>query len=113
MPRYLITNDDGIDAPGISALHLAIDHRGTIVAPLAHQSGCGHQVTTDKPIAISTRINPYHPDPNYAIAGTPADCIRIAIKHLQLDVDYVLSGINAGGNLGVDSYISGDRKSVV
>jgi 5'-nucleotidase len=110
--KYLITNDDGIDAPGISALHLAIDRLGTIVAPLEHQSGCGHQVTTNKPIAISTRLNPYNPEPNYAIAGTPADCIRIAVKHLKLDVDYVLSGINAGGNLGVDSYISGTVAAV-
>jgi 5'-nucleotidase len=117
MPKYLLTNDDGIDAPGISALQLAVDCQGTIIAPLSHQSGCGHQVTTDRPIGITTRPNPYHPvttdaNSNYAIAGTPADCVRIAVKYLQLDVDYVLSGINAGGNLGVDAYISGTIAAV-
>ena len=117
MPSYLLTNDDGIDAPGIAALQLAVNKRGTTVAPLEHQSGCGHQVTTHHPIAIATRPNPYGSDAaqtscNYAIAGTPADCIRIAVKHLQLKIDYVLSGINAGGNLGVDAYISGTVAAV-
>lgn len=116
MPRYLLTNDDGIDAPGIAALQLAVDKRGTTVAPLEHQSGCGHQVTTHQPIGIITRPNPYtdaaQTSYDYAIAGTPADCIRIAVKHLQLEIDYVLSGINAGGNLGVDAYISGTVAAV-
>jgi 5'-nucleotidase len=113
----LLTNDDGIDAPGITALQMAVDCLGTIVAPLTHQSGCGHQVTTDRPIEIATRPNPHNPvstraNCHYAISGTPADCIRIAVKYLQLDVDYVLSGINAGGNLGVDAYISGTVAAV-
>jgi 5'-nucleotidase len=113
MPSYLLTNDDGIDAPGIAALHSAVDRCGTTVAPLEHQSGCGHQVTTHQPIGITTRPNLYGSDrDDYAIAGTPADCIRIAVKHLQLDIDYVLSGINAGGNLGVDAYISGTIAAV-
>jgi 5'-nucleotidase len=117
MPSYLLTNDDGIDAPGIAALQLAVNNYGTIVAPLEHQSGCGHQVSTDRPIGITARPNPYQSltsieHPNYAIAGTPADCIRIAIKYLQLRTDYVLSGINAGGNLGVDAYISGTVAAV-
>jgi 5'-nucleotidase len=117
MPNYLLTNDDGIDAPGIAALQQAVDARGTIVAPREHQSGCGHQVTTHQPISIDTRSNPYaavttRTNCNYAIGGTPADCIRIAIQYLQLDIDYVLSGINAGGNLGVDAYISGTVAAV-
>jgi 5'-nucleotidase len=117
MSNYLLTNDDGIDAPGIAALQQAIDNRGTIVAPLNHQSGCGHQVTTHQPISIIARQYFYGLDttianPHYAIAGTPADCTRIAVKHLQLDINYVLSGINAGGNLGVDAYISGTIAAV-
>ncbi len=117
MSSYLLTNDDGIDAPGIAALQLVVDRQGTIVAPLEHQSGCGHQVTTHQPIAIISRPHPpvsaiLTSSCDYAIGGTPADCIRIAIKHLQLDVDYVLSGINAGGNLGVDAYISGTVAAV-
>ncbi len=117
MPSYLLTNDDGIDAPGIAALYQAIDCVGTIVAPLEHQSGCSHQVTTHRSIAIENRQQLSTTAPNdsnchYAIAGTPADCIRVAVKYLNLDVDYVLSGINAGGNLGVDAYISGTVAAV-
>ena len=117
MFRYLLTNDDGIEAPGIAALHLAVDRGGTIVAPLEHQSGCGHQVTTHQPISVIERLNPDcvmadRPNYHYAIAGTPADCIRVAVKYLKLDMDYVLSGINAGGNLGVDAYISGTVAAV-
>ena len=112
MPKYLITNDDGIDAPGIAALQQAVDNQGIIVAPLHHQSGCGHQVTTDKPIGISTRPSLHQDVSDYAIAGTPADCVRIGLRYLKLDVDYVISGINAGGNLGVDSYISGTVAAV-
>jgi 5'-nucleotidase len=117
MLNYLLTNDDGIDAPGIAALQQAIDNRGTIVAPLNHQSGCGHQVTTHQPISIVSHqyfhgLDTTIANPHYAIAGTPADCTRIAVKYLQLDVNYVLSGINAGGNLGVDAYISGTIAAV-
>lgn len=113
MLRYLLTNDDGIDAPGIAALQLAVGDRARIVAPLEHQSGCGHQVTTHRPIRLLSRPSRDESlPPDYAIAGTPADCIRIALKHLCLDVDYVLSGINAGGNLGVDAYISGTVAAV-
>jgi 5'-nucleotidase len=117
MPNYLLTNDDGINAPGIAALQQAIDNRGTIVAPLNHQSGCGHQVTTHQPISIVAHqcfhgLRTTIANPHYAIAGTPADCTRIAVKYLQLDVNYVLSGINDGGNLGVDAYISGTIAAV-
>ncbi|MGQ4648785.1 5'/3'-nucleotidase SurE [Lyngbya aestuarii] len=103
----IITNDDGIDAPGIRALQKAINGEGVIVAPQEQLSGCGHQVTTSHPIQVHRRS-----DNEYAIAGTPADCTRLAITHLPYDVKYVLSGINAGGNLGVDVYISGTVAAV-
>lgn len=98
----VITNDDGIDAPGIQALSVAIDGPKLWVAPRDHLSGCGHQVTTSTPIHISKRS-----ETHYAIAGTPADCVRLTVSHLCPRVSWVLSGINAGGNLGVDAYISG------
>lgn len=104
---WIITNDDGIDAPGIRALHKAVNGKGVIVAPKDHQSGCGHQVTTTRPIYVQRRS-----DVEYAIAGTPADCVRIGISHLCSDVNLVLSGINAGGNMGVDAYISGTVAAV-
>ncbi len=104
---WILTNDDGIDAPGIRALHKAVNGKGVIVAPKDHQSGCGHQVTTTRPIYVQRRS-----DVEYAIAGTPADCVRIGTSHLCSDVKLVLSGINAGGNMGVDAYISGTVAAV-
>jgi 5'-nucleotidase len=104
---WILTNDDGIDAPGIRALHKAVNGKGVLVAPSDHQSGCGHQVTTTQPIRVQRRS-----DSEYAIAGTPADCVRIATSHLCQDVKFVLSGINAGGNMGVDAYISGTVAAV-
>lgn len=103
----VLTNDDGIDAPGIRALLKAVNGQGVIVAPKAHLSGCGHQVTTTQPIHIEQR-SPVE----FAIAGTPADCIRIAISHISPKVKLVLSGINAGGNMGADTYISGTVAAV-
>ncbi|MBV9387612.1 MAG: 5'/3'-nucleotidase SurE [Chroococcidiopsidaceae cyanobacterium CP_BM_ER_R8_30] len=103
----VLTNDDGIDAPGIRALWKAVNGRAVIVAPRDHLSGCGHQVTTTRPIHVQQRSSV-----EYAVAGTPADCVRLAIAHLCPDVQLVLSGINAGGNLGVDAYISGTVAAV-
>ncbi|MFM7427343.1 MAG: 5'/3'-nucleotidase SurE [Elainella sp.] len=113
---WLLTNDDGIDAPGLRALRQAvvqfwaaesITKPVITVAPLHHHSGCSHQVTTHRPIQIEQRS-----EFEYAIDGTPADCIRIALSHLQLQPELVLSGINAGGNLGADIYVSGTVAAV-
>ncbi|MFN4955038.1 MAG: 5'/3'-nucleotidase SurE, partial [Aphanizomenon sp.] len=104
----IITNDDGIDAPGIAALFKAVNSKSVIIAaPQSHQSGCGHQVTTHQPIHLQRRS-----DFEYAVGGTPADCIRVALSHIVQDIKYVISGINAGGNLGVDAYISGTVAAV-
>lgn len=107
---FILTNDDGIDAPGIQALLQAVSHfdaKPIIVAPQVPHSGCGHQVTTTKPVHVQPR-SPVA----YAIGGTPADCIRIALNHLAPEARWVLSGINAGGNLGSDVYISGTVAAV-
>ncbi|MBW4555574.1 MAG: 5'/3'-nucleotidase SurE [Trichormus sp. ATA11-4-KO1] len=104
----ILTNDDGIDAPGIQALVKAINGKKAIIAaPKHHQSGCGHQVTTTRPITLYRRS-----ENEYAIAGTPADCVRIATTQICQDIKFVISGINAGGNLGVDAYISGTVAAV-
>jgi 5'-nucleotidase len=107
--RLLLTNDDGIDAPGIAALDRAVVGLGTIkvVAPLGPQSGCGHRVSTDAAIALEDRGPGRH-----AVDGTPADCVRLALHHLAGPVDWVVSGINAGGNLGVDVHHSGTVAAV-
>lgn len=106
----VLTNDDGIDAPGIQALVQAVQpfsDQVVIIAPQAHLSGCSHQVTTTEAIQVETRSNS-----EFAIAGTPADCVRLAISHLYPEVQWVLSGINAGANLGADAYISGTVAAV-
>jgi 5'-nucleotidase len=115
---WVLTNDDGIDAPGLRALAQALPvdlaEDVVVVAPMQEQSGCGHQVTTDRPIQIQEA------DPTafdrvqraYAIAGTPADCIRVALHYLDEKVTFVCSGVNAGGNLGVDIYMSGTVAAV-
>lgn len=109
MGVIVLTNDDGIDAPGIRALRQAVTPHAPVilVAPRDHQSGCGHQVTTTQGIEVCQRS-----PGEYAIAGTPVDCVRLALHSLCPDIQLVLSGINAGGNLGADVYISGTVAAV-
>tara|TARA_B100000686_G_C16795042_1_gene981625 strand:+ start:340 stop:1053 length:714 start_codon:yes stop_codon:yes gene_type:complete len=112
--NFLLTNDDGIDAPGLRVLLECMEELGQVftVAPNDHLSGCGHQVTSRYPIKVerlkSSQINELG---RWAVHGTPVDCVRIAAKALSPEngfkIDWVLSGINAGGNLGVDIYTSG------
>jgi 5'-nucleotidase len=110
----ILTNDDGIDAEGLwslqQATELVFGTKGAIAAPSRQYSGCGHQVTTNEPIAINKRDD--LGEHTYAIAGSPADCVRVAIAHLYSDVKLVLSGINHGGNMGVDVYMSGTVAAV-
>jgi len=98
---FILTNDDGIDAPGIRALREAVGG-GILVAPVGPQSGCSHLLTVAETIAVDVRS----PDA-YAIHGTPADCVRLALAELVTDAAFVLSGINQGGNVGHDLYLSG------
>jgi 5'-nucleotidase len=105
----ILTNDDGIDAPGIRALQKALaTHIDTaIIAPNQPFSGCSHQMNRGGPIAIDPRGT--H---EYAIGGTPADCTRVGVSHLYPQAQWVISGINAGGNLGADVYVSGTVAAV-
>lgn len=105
---FVLTNDDGIDAPGIYALQQALQGRPHgIVAPDVPLSGCSHQINRGGPIAIERRG-----EHAYAIGGTPADCTRVALSHLYPEAQWVLSGINAGGNMGADVYVSGTVAAV-
>ena len=103
----ILTNDDGIDAPGIRALQQAIAGESIIVAPNQQYSGCGHQVTTHRGIKLEQRTTT-----EYALDGTPTDCTRMAITQIAKNTQLVLAGINAGGNLGTDIYISGTVAAV-
>lgn len=102
--RILVSNDDGIDAPGIAALAEVASHFGevTVVAPNEGVSSCGHHVTTHRDLVV-TEVRPGW----YSVDGYPADCVRVALTAISGDFDLVLSGINDGGNLGMDLLMSG------
>jgi len=103
---FLITNDDGIDAPGISALHKALSQvtndRIAIAAPKHHLSGCSHQVNIRTVIPVEWRS-----ENEVSVDSTPADCVRLGLNYLYKDTDFVVSGINGGCNMGSDIYPSG------
>ena len=107
--RILISNDDGIQAPGIHALHNAVKDLGEIhvVAPNGERSAISHGITLTKPL----HARPWPPDgPLFgtAVSGTPADCVKLAVS-LLLDPkpDLILSGINLGPNAGISVLYSG------
>ncbi len=102
--KILLTNDDGIDAPGINALAEALRDLGEVViaAPDRPLSGCSHQATTDEVLRVEERG-----PGRFAVSGSPADCVRLAVLYLAEDADWIVSGVNDGGNLGVDVYLSG------
>ena len=102
--KILMTNDDGIDAPGLAALYDAVSDMGvvTVIAPESPQSGCSHAATTHR----SLHLRAAAPD-RFAVDGTPVDCVRLGLSELVVDADWVLAGINRGGNLGVDVLMSG------
>jgi 5'-nucleotidase len=107
--KFLLTNDDGIGAEGLLALERAAAALGETVwaAPHVHLSGCSHRVTTDQPLRVTQQA-----PRRWAIEGTPADCVRVGLAHLLPDADWVLSGLNHGGNLGADVHISGTVAAV-
>lgn len=107
MTSVLISNDDGVEAEGIKRLaEIANSHFDEVFvfAPSSEASQIGHRVTTYEPLRFEER------QPNwFAVDGTPADCVRVGLHHLQNNPpEWVWSGINHGGNLGRhDYYISG------
>jgi len=107
LSRVLLTNDDGIDAPGLAALEHAAKHLADevwIVAPAHDQSGTSHSISLHDPLRLE-RLG----DRRFALSGTPGDCAAIGIRHLMLDTppDLLLSGVNRGANLGVETVFSG------
>jgi 5'-nucleotidase len=102
--QILVTNDDGIDAPGLAVLVEVARTLGevTVVAPDRHRSGCSHSATTDASLRLVERTERV-----FALSGSPVDCVRVALLHIRPQIDLVLSGINDGGNLGIDVLMSG------
>jgi 5'-nucleotidase len=107
--HILLTNDDGIFAPGLAALYRQLVHLGnvTVVAPADSQSGTSHSVTFFEPLACSPVEIPGL-FKGFGVYGSPADCVKLA--HLELckePIDLVVAGINNGANVGINVYYSG------
>jgi 5'-nucleotidase len=104
-----VTNDDGWDAPGLAALKTLARQLGEVfvLAPKDPHSYAGHRVTEDCPLVLAETGAQ-----EFTLTGTPADCVRVAVTTLFRDIDWVLSGINRGGNLGADIFTSGTVAAV-
>src|ERR1700712_2581005 len=106
LARVLLTNDDGIDAPGLAVLEAVAAELADevwVVAPEHDQSGTSHSISLHSPLRVSP-----HGDRRFGVLGTPGDCVVMAVRHLMKEAPtLVLSGINRGGNLGVETMFSG------
>lgn len=110
MKRILLTNDDGIYSAGIFALYKKLKPLGevTVVAPDAERSAQGHAITLSVPLRVNEARREGRPF-GYAISGTPADCVKIALMYIMKEKspDLIISGINRGPNLGINVLYSG------
>jgi 5'-nucleotidase len=107
--RILLTNDDGIHAPGILAMfrELAKTAQVTVVAPETVQSATGHGITLSGPL-LTSKVTIVDGFSGIAVDGSPADCVKLAVAQLLPErVDLVVSGINAGANVGINVVYSG------
>src|ERR1700721_1592205 len=107
LSRILVSNDDGIDAPGLKLLERIardLSPEVWVVAPEMEQSGAGHSLTTRRPLRM-VEVAPHR----YVVDGTPTDCVLLGLKRLLRGrpPTLVLSGINAGGNVAEDITYSG------
>ena len=115
-PLILVTNDDGINAPGIRTLVSVIKDIGDVivVAPDSPQSGMGHAITINSTLH-SSRITPKNSEIiEYSCSGTPADCVKLAINELMpRKPDLCVSGINHGSNSSINVIYSGTMSAAV
>ena len=105
--RLLLTNDDGIHAPGLAALEAiaaALSDDVVVVAPETDQSGVAHSLSLSNPLRLR-HIGPRH----YAVQGTPTDCVIMGVRHIMREhrPDLILSGVNRGQNVAEDVTYSG------
>lgn len=106
--NVLLTNDDGIQAPGMRALihSMPAGVNAFVVAPASEHSACSHSISLGQKLRVEENLA--GPVPEYAVHGTPADCVKFAISELRhLNPSLVISGINQGANTGVSVYYSG------
>ena len=106
--QILLTNDDGIYAPGLAAMERALARLGTVnvVAPAIEQSGVGHSITFLTPL-MAKEIFDGDRRRGWAVEGSPADCVKLAFGELCPKPDLVVSGINGGLNVGINVLYSG------
>jgi len=113
--QILVTNDDGILAPGIQELARAMVKLGDVIlsAPMEEMSAIGHGITIRDPIRIKTMTFPGISQA-WAVGGTPADCVKLAVQELICEnCGLVISGINNGPNLGTDVLYSGTVSAAI
>lgn len=114
-PVILVTNDDGVTAPGIRNLVEAVKHLGkvVVVAPDKPQSGMGHAITIGSPLRL-TKVNVFEGIEAYQCNGTPVDCVKLAVdKVLHRKPDLCVSGINHGANHSINVIYSGTMSAAV
>ncbi len=107
--RILLTNDDGIYAPGIAALEAKLPALGdvSLVAPATEQSGVGHSITYLEPL-VCKKVFVGDVFRGYAVEGSPADCVKLGVSELvDKPVELIVSGINGGLNAGINVLYSG------
>lgn len=113
--NILVTNDDGIHAPGLNALVETMQELGkiSVIAPSFEMSACGHGITVHDPLKVFKKS--YYDDITaWAVEGTPADCVKLGITTLlERKPDLVVSGINRGPNLGTDVLYSGTVSAAI
>ncbi|HZY84238.1 MAG TPA: 5'/3'-nucleotidase SurE [Gemmataceae bacterium] len=108
--RILLTNDDGIYAPGLRALRPELQKLGevVVVAPAAEQSAVGHSVTLTTPLVVQEVLDEQRQPLGWAVEGRPADCVKLALRELLPEPpDVLVSGLNAGSNAGINVLYSG------
>ncbi|MEO8252739.1 MAG: 5'/3'-nucleotidase SurE [Flavobacterium sp.] len=115
-PLILITNDDGVSAPGILALMDVMSKIGDIVvvAPDKPQSGMGHAITTNETLYLNKISLENDPFPIYSCSGTPVDCVKIAVNEvLKRKPDLCVSGVNHGSNSSINVIYSGTMSAAI
>ncbi|MFM7217407.1 MAG: 5'/3'-nucleotidase SurE [Bacteroidota bacterium] len=114
-PVILVTNDDGITAPGLHALVEAVQDLGQVfvVAPDSPQSGMGHAITLNQPLRLD-RVEVHGDHDWYQCSGTPVDCVKLAIdKVIHRKPDLCVSGINHGSNSSINVIYSGTMSAAM
>ncbi|MCJ7692230.1 MAG: 5'/3'-nucleotidase SurE [Sedimentisphaerales bacterium] len=107
--KILLTNDDGIFAPGLAAIYKELVKLGEVivVAPAESRSGASHSITFKKPL-LCNKISINGHFTGFSVQGSPADCVKLAVMQLhQEPIDLLVAGINNGANAGINVYYSG------